>query len=489
MQRRDFAAAATLTAAGYRRASGANDRIKVGIIGLGNNGIGQHVRGLLTLKDKVDIVAVCDIYKPRLDRGLSMTTAKGYHDYHDLLADKSIDAVVISTPDHWHARMAIDAMRAGKDVDVEKPMAITIEEAQEMVRVSKETGRVLAVDSEHMVHDLWRYAKVAVDSGVLGKLLWSQTSRSRNSREPAWEYEIDGDASPRNLDWDRWLGSTAKVPFSKERFFRWRRFWEYGGGITTDLYYHHITPLIHITGRAFPVRGTASGGHYVHPPEVIEVPDTFLMTLDFANHHTMFVGGSLANSLELPIAIRGNEANIVFSGGAQTRPASLFIEPEGPYAAGFREKIRKAGLEGTWVTQQPKGRGTPFRQLSRSRQEEMIAAALGEAEVKADYDAAARKNPALQSNPATRLEYFAGVFEARAASESGRTLFRIDSKPGESFDENFLRCIRTREKPVLDGDLGYRSLVAVVLGVEAYRKNKVTFFDPKLEKMVDQPRA
>jgi len=120
MERRAFLAAASLGAASYRRAPGANDKIQVGIIGLGGNGFGQHVQGLLALKDKAEIVAVCDIYKPRLEQGVAATRARGYHDYNDLLADKNVEAVIISTPDHWHARMAIDAMRAGKDVDVEK---------------------------------------------------------------------------------------------------------------------------------------------------------------------------------------------------------------------------------------------------------------------------------------------------------------------------------------------------------------------------------
>ena len=146
------------------------------------NGSG-HVKAELAMPDEAEVTAVCDVYAPRLDRGVTATKAKGYRDYRELLADKNVDAVIISTPDHWHARIAIDAMRAGKDVDVEKPMARTIEEAKEMVRVAKETGRVLAVDSEHMAHGIWKVARQVVDAGILGKLTWSQTGRSRNARE------------------------------------------------------------------------------------------------------------------------------------------------------------------------------------------------------------------------------------------------------------------------------------------------------------------
>jgi predicted dehydrogenase len=430
MERRTFIRAATgLSAASYRRVLGANNKVHLAIIGLGMNGSG-HVRDELALKDEVEITAVCDLYAPRLDRGVSATRAKGYRDYHDVLADKNVDAVIVSTPDHSHARIAIDAMRAGKDVDVEKPMARTIEEAKEMVRVSKETGRILAVDSEHMAHGIWKVARQAVDAGVLGKVLWSQTSRSRNDKEPPWNYAIDADASPKNLDWDRWLGSTEKVPFSKERFFRWRRFWEYGGGIITDLYYHHITPLIHVTGRPFAIRAVAAGGHYVYSRDVLEVPDTVILGLDFANNSTINVGGSLANSVEVPIVVRGHEANMFFVGGSHLRPGAIILEPERAFASDFPEKIRKLDLDGKWIDHE-------------------------------QDDTDARQRTKLRA-------------------------FRIESPPAESFDQNFLRCVRTREKPVLDGELGYRAQVAVDLGTQAFRENRVAFFDPKLEKVVDR---
>jgi predicted dehydrogenase len=494
MERRDFLKTTGLvntmglSAFSQQRVRGANDKIQVGIIGLGMNGFGQHVRGLLAIQDKAEIVAVSDIYGPRVDRTLSVTRAKAYTNYEDLIADKNVDAVIISTPDHWHAKMAIDAMRAGKDVDVEKPMALTVEEAREMVKVSKETGRILAVDSEHMAHSLWKPAQQAIQSGVLGKLLWSQTSRSRNSKEPAWEYEIDSGAGPDNIDWERWLGpSKHRVPFSKERYFRWRRFWDYGGGITTDLYFHHLAPLIHITGRGFPVRVCAAGGHYVHPQEIIEVPDTFLLTLDFENRHSVMVGGSLANSLELPIVVRGNEANIRFLGGSQVRPAFFVIETEGTYADTFRARIQKAGIDGKWETVGGGGSAQQLSRLPRARQEETVAALLGENEIKARWEEAVRKNSKLQDDPDARVAFFQSILNERHRAASTREVFRVDAGDGESFHENFLRCIRTREKPAFDGELGLRVQAAVNMGVEAYRKNKVVFFSPKQERIVDQP--
>lgn len=496
MHRRDFLKATSVTAfaGGAARAQqpvGSNDKVQVGIIGLGMNGFGQHVRGLLAIPDKAEIVAVSDIYAPRVDRALSaVPRAKSYHNYEELLADPNVEAVIISTPDHWHSKMAIDAMRAGKHVDVEKPMALSLEEAKEMVRVSKETGRVLAVDSEHMAHTLWKPARQAVDAGVLGKLLWSQTSRSRNSVEPAWEYEIDDGAGADNLDWQRWLGpSQNRVPFSKERFFRWRRFWDYGGGIMTDLYFHHLAPLIHVTGRGFPVKVTAAGGHYVHPSSTIEVPDTMLLTLDFENSHSMLVGGSLANSVELPIVVRGNEANIRFLGGSQVRPGYFVIEPESPYVGTFRAKVEKAGIEGKWETVQTGGGAPQLARMPRARQEETMAALLGENDVKAAFEEAVRKKPSLKDDPSQRVTFFQDFLNARQRRANSREIFRFDAVEGESFHENFLRCVRTGETPAFDGELGVRVQAAVVMGVDAFRNQRTVFFDTKLEQVVDRPPA
>ena len=162
------------TAASYSRIRGANDVIGMGVIGLGNISRG-HLQEYGE-RAETQVTAVCDIYAPRLDAGVSKTGGKGYKDYRDLLADSSVDAVIVCTPDHWHAPMAIDAMRAGKDVDVEKPMCMTIDEAKRMVRVSEETKRILSVDSEHMAHGIWEPARTAVAEGVLGKILWNQTS-------------------------------------------------------------------------------------------------------------------------------------------------------------------------------------------------------------------------------------------------------------------------------------------------------------------------
>ena len=151
-----------------------------------------------------------------------------------------------------------------------------------------------------------------------------------------------------------------------------------------------------------------------------------------------------------------------------------------------RERIRKLGLEGAW-TGTAATQTARFQTLPRARQEQMIANALGEAEVKAGYDAAVKKRPSLARNRDERVDYFARLFNREAQSQPGESVFRIESPPSESFAQNFLRSIRTREKPVLDGELGYMAQAAVNMAVESYRNNKVVFFDPVQGKMVDEP--
>ena len=486
LSRRDLGrrAAVAAAAASYSRILGANDSIGVGVIGLGNISRG-HLREYSEREDS-RVTAVCDIYAPRLDVGVSETGAKGYKDYHDLLADKDVDAVIICTPDHWHAPMAIDAMRAGKDVDVEKPMSLTIAEAREMLRVSKQTKRILAVDSEHMAHGIWEPARRAVAAGLLGKVLWSQTSRSRNTREPPFNYVIDESASPDNLDWEAFLGSAPKRPFSKERFFRWRRFRDYSGGIATDLYYHHVTPLIHVLGREFPVRAVSAGGNYVTPETVMEVPDTFVIALDFPSKHALVCSGSLQNSVELPIVVRGNEGNIHFEGN-HLRPDALRLVPEEPYIDGFKERVAASGLDamGTWIEERHPVRRTRYVELSERRKRQVLAMLLSEPRWRERFENDTRDRPDLAKAGPKRDAYLQRIFEERAVRQSVKPILRVEAPPTPSFRHYFLEAIRTRRPAPLDGELGYRSQVAVSLGVEAHRRNKAMAFDPKTHEVTE----
>ena len=305
---------ASLTAA---RALGANSRINVGIIGVGGNGGGMLKRLVAQSSETKDVqvVAISDIYALRKERAATAArlTAKDiHHDYGELIARKDIDAVFISTPDHWHSRMAIDAMNAGKDVYLQKPMTLTIAEAKEVSAAAAKLGRVLQVGSQHLSDPRLVRAREILQSGEIGEPVWAQTTYSRNSAEGEWNYYIDEEATPTTIDWDRWLGSASRRPFSPERYFRWRKYWDYSGGIATDLFYHRLGPLLSVLGPQFPTRVTGSGGIYVHKDR--EVPDTYSSVIEYPNFYVN-ISGSTANAAPVkyfPQVIYGHKGTLLF---------------------------------------------------------------------------------------------------------------------------------------------------------------------------------
>jgi predicted dehydrogenase len=251
--RRSFLAGAAAAA----RVPGANDRINLGFIGVGGRG-GGHLRALTAQSEQkadVQVLAVCDVYARHRDKARQTAHLESkdvYNDYRELLARSDIDAVVISTPDHWHAPMAIDAMAAGKDVYLEKPMTLTIDEARETHVAAKKHGRILQVGSQHLSDPRHHKARELISAGELGELLWATATYSRNSVAGEWNYYVDEEASPETIDWQRWLGPARKRPFSAERYFRWRKYWDYSGGIATDLFYHKLGPVLFAMARSSP---------------------------------------------------------------------------------------------------------------------------------------------------------------------------------------------------------------------------------------------
>ena len=337
LSRRKFIAASAgavlaTTAASRARIFGANETLGVALIGAGGQG-SNHLRRLVK-NEQARVVAVCDIYKPRLERAKAVSGAQGYHEYEKLLARKDIDCVWVATPDHWHARMAIEAMEAGKDVYCEKPMARYWHEARDFYRAVEATGRVVQIGSQDTSREVWREAQRQVEAGKLGKLVWSQTSIARNVRDGDWKYGVDLRAGPHNLDWQRFLGPAEKRPYDAERFFRWRKYWDYSGGIATDLFVHVLHSLCIPLGNEWPVRVVSAGGVFVHKDR--ETPDTFHALIDYEGGHTVFVAGTQANEQGLPVVIRGHEATMYLSG------SDVEIRPERIYGAGRKQETYRA---------------------------------------------------------------------------------------------------------------------------------------------------
>ena len=236
-----------------------NDKIRIGLIGAGI--IGHYDTDAALKVDGVELAGVCDLYTGRLDRAKEKwgNAIFSTRDYRELLAKKDIDAVLICTPDHWHQKIAIDAMNAGKHVYCEKPMVQKIEEGHAIIATQKKTGKVLQVGSQRASSVAILEAKKYFEKGTIGELTYVEAYCDRTDAKGAWQYSIPTDASPQTIDFDTFLGHAPKVPFDPTRFFRWRNYKDYGTGSAGDLIVHLLTGLHTITGSIGPNKIFALG--------------------------------------------------------------------------------------------------------------------------------------------------------------------------------------------------------------------------------------
>jgi predicted dehydrogenase len=264
-------------------AQGANNKVNVGWIASGTRGM--HVMRMMyqAVPENVVVSAVCDTYAGNLAKGkdqiqtMGKNTPSTHVDYRDILNDKSIDAVFIMTPEHLHYEMTIAALKAGKHVYVEKPLAHTIEEGQEIVREAKKSGKVVQVGTQNRSNSLYIKAKEMVAQGMIGEVHYVRAFWYRNSLEQSpWNYVIPAEANEQNTDWKRFTGSAKSRAFDKDRYFRWRLYWDYSGGISTDLLVHQTDISNFVCGKTEPLSCVASGGLYRWNTEKDhgEVPDT-----------------------------------------------------------------------------------------------------------------------------------------------------------------------------------------------------------------------
>jgi predicted dehydrogenase len=275
---------------GILPALGANDKAQIGWIGTGSRGYYLMERLYTASKDMVEVVAVCDTYKGNLakakDRVQTMggNTPKTYEDFLQLLADPNVDTVVISTPEHLHYPMFMAAIKAGKNIYVEKPLAHTIEQGEEMVAAAKKAGKVVQVGTQNRSNSLYQKAKEMVEQGMIGDIHYVRAFWYRNSLDnnPAWRYNIPADASPDNTDWQKFLGPATQRAFDKQRYYQWRLYWDYSGGISTDLLVHQTDITNFVCGKTVPTTCMASGGIYRWTDDDREVPDTFSALYEYA---------------------------------------------------------------------------------------------------------------------------------------------------------------------------------------------------------------
>ena len=365
------------------RVIGANDRINVGFVGCGGR-MNAHIRRVMERnKERGDVqaVAVNDIWDKRKQRAREATGVDErsvYHDYRDVCVRPDVDVVVIASPDHWHYAQAMEALRNGKDVYLEKPMTYTVDEAKEIADAVKASGRVLQVGSQYASMDHFWKARKAIKDGLLGEVVWASGGFGRNKNQRGeWNYAIDPEANEKTLDWKAFLGSAPKRPFDPERYFRWRKYWDYSGGIATDLFYHSVSPLLVAIGGEFPLRVTSSGGIYVQKDR--EVPDTFFMNVDYPAW-TMQLACSVASGVGAPLVIHGSQATLFVGQNSENLiNTQMDLVPDQEYRDEF---VKKTGVEVMKIDAQPVPRGAHphmdnFLECVRSRQEPNLPASLG----------------------------------------------------------------------------------------------------------------
>ena len=443
-----FGAIGALPAASWARVLGANDRLNLAVIGCGGMGSG-HVGSLMDRREKENLLVtrVCDVYRRRLNNIVKRIEgepgAAGTMEYREVLDDPGVNAIVIATPDHWHNKIAIEAMQAGKDVYCEKPLSLTIEQAIECRDAVKRTGRTLQVGPQATSDDRYWKANRAIRDGRIGKVTWSQASYCRNSRGGQFNRGIDKDAGPdqpRDSDgyiwWDRWLGHewglAKKIDWNADHFFRFRKYYAYNGGVATDLLYHKLAPLLlAISGPdgEYPRRVVAAGGRYVEKDER-DIADTFMMTIDYPSEHTIVLVSVMTNDHGIPEVIRGQYGTMHFPGEFDTGTSA--------------RTIRIVEQSDWWPE---------FREVN-------------EGEFAFEMKRDDKGNEIPEPKP-------------------GAASFEIHASPRRDHMGNFFDAIRESAPLHCNVDLGATTMVAIKMGVEAYRYGKTLVWDATNERVVE----
>jgi predicted dehydrogenase len=456
VNRRDFikggaaaGSALALSAASFNRVYGANERIGVGFLGVGGRAQ-AHLMIINKMKragKKVAPVAVCDVWDgyegkftkrlggKNVERNYSqglrpsaktvgLSPEDALHvtkDYRKVLELPEVDVVCIATPDHWHAKMCIDAAAAKKHVYCEKPMTKTIDEAQKVVEAMVKHKRVMTVGVQSMADPTWRTAHEAIKRGKIGHVAQATTSYYRNSLEGQWRYyPLFRNMTPKKVDWDMFLGHGfsvtpgtplgPKMPFDRAVFAQWRCYWPFGGGMFTDLFVHQTTHLIEAMGVRYPRRVTGAGGLYLEY-DGRDVPDVATIVADYEEGCQLIVTATMINSYPIEEVIRGRLGTIKFVAGG----FEVIKDDPGGGAS------KPARLEQSWKPDET---------------------------VKCPFD----------SN-FTRKEW------------------------GNNFDTaalwaNFLECVAANRRATLSPpELGAAAFTTVAMGVQSYRTGKVLFWD------------
>jgi predicted dehydrogenase len=406
-----------------------NERIQIALIGAGGQGMGDTRTALRV--PGIELTAVADIYDGRLTRSKEIWGSRVFtsRDYREVLARPEVDAVIIATPDHWHAQIATDAMNAGKDVYVEKPMVQRIDEGLGVIDTARDTKRILEVGSQRVSSIVYAKARELYRAGAIGELNLVEAWINRNSALGAWQYTIPPDASPQTIDWDRFLGRAPKRPFEPIRLFRWRNYRDYGTGIPGDLFVHLFTGIHFVLDSTGPSRVMATGGLRFWK-DGRDVPDVMLALYDYqkTSSHPAFT-----------LALKVN-----FAEGAGENQAFRFVGPEGVLTIG-----------GNTVTlarnPRPKEPGYTIDTFPQAIQDAYLK------EYRAKYPAKPELRPGSEEAFAAPQGYYDG------------------------YDHfvSFFDAMRTRKPVVEDATFGFRAAAPALLTNDSYFESQPIGWDPE----------
>jgi len=437
MTRREFMEGSALgAAAAFGAPAVLSARSPSDVVGLGIIGVGM--RGSTLLREAVTIPntqmrAVCDLYGPRRDRAagvINNPALKMGIDYRQVLDNKDIDGIIVATPDHWHAKMAVDAAAAGKDIYLEKCMTRTLEQAKAVVRAVKQHKRVLQLGHGARSRPVQAQAREVCRSGILGHVTLVRLSNFQNSVDGTWKYPIPPDAAADAVHWERFLGDTPKKPWDPNRFFRWRWFWEYGTGIAGDLMSHQWDATNNALSMGIPETSVATGGIYQWK-DGREVPDVWNVIFDYP-------AKGLAINYTGDFATRhlGREQTIC------GKNATMVVDWMGGLSV-YREGVEP-----------PDPAMTP--------------------------DAARRERPAPGERPPRQRPP-----EQRRRAPEPIATYAADQLPEMTGHiQNFVDCMRSRARTRCNEDDGFEETVACLMSVAAFEQRRLVRWDPVKQAIV-----
>ena len=436
MKRREFLRNLTILTAGVtltaNRVSGANERLNLGFIGLGNRG--DQVLDAFLAHSDAQVTAVCDLYQPYMDFAFKKISEKHgnipkqFKDYRKLLEQKDIDAVVICTPDHWHALQTIHAAQAGKDVYVEKPLSLTIHEGRQMVKAIEKYNRICQVGIHRRSVPVCAEAAELVRSGYIGKVTVARSFHIQNE----WPKGIGNPPNsepPADLNWDEWLGPAPKVPYNKNRtFYRFRWFYDYSGGQVTNFGVHYIDFIHWAIGIDMPEAVTAIGGKFAGIDDNREIPDTLEVIWKYPND--VLVTFSQFNATAAQWSLPGCEVEIRGTKG------TLYLFGDGYEIVPDVIKVKEFPAR------------TPLnRDLDR------------------EYREGAK--PVIEGKKVRGKSTADTTYHAR----------------------NFIDCVKSRKKPNCDIMTGHRSTTATLIANIALKTNSLLKWDGKSERFTNNDEA